>query len=54
MADDGFVLAVDPSGSKRRVPKHYLDNPGLGNFKLPPSARKSSEPGSADKKEASK
>lgn len=38
MADDGFVLAVDPGGRKRRVPKHYLDNPALG-FKLPPSTR---------------
>ena len=38
MADDGFVLAVDPGGHKRRVPKHYLDNPKLG-FKLPPSTR---------------
>ena len=38
MADDGFVLAVDPGGNKRRVPKKYLDNPALG-FKLPPSTR---------------
>ena len=38
MADDGFVIAVDPAGNKRRVPKHYLDNPAFG-YKLPPSAR---------------
>ena len=38
MADDGFVTAVGPDGKKRRVPKHYLDNPAFG-FKLPPSAR---------------
>ena len=31
MADDGFVLArKTPMGEKRRVPKHYLDNPALG------------------------
>lgn len=31
MADDGFVLAYKkPTGEKRRVPKHYLDNPALG------------------------
>lgn len=31
MADDGFVLAYKtPMGEKRRVPKHYLDNPALG------------------------
>lgn len=38
MADDGFVTAVGPDGKKRRVPKHYLDNPAFG-FKLPPSTR---------------
>lgn len=38
MADDKFVTAVGPDGKKRRVPRHYLDNPALG-FKLPPSAR---------------
>lgn len=40
MAD--FVQAVDPSGTKRRVPAHYLDNPALTEqgFKLPPSSRK--------------
>jgi hypothetical protein len=36
---DGFVLAVDPGGTKRQVPEHYLENPAFG-FKLPPSARK--------------
>lgn len=31
MADDGFVLAYKtPTGEKRRVPRHYLDNPSLG------------------------
>lgn len=37
-----FVLAVDPGGTKRRVPAHYLDNPALTEqgFKLPPSRRK--------------
>jgi len=35
---DEFVTAVGPNGEKRRVPKHYLDNPAFG-FKLPPSAR---------------
>lgn len=38
MADDGFVTAVGPDGKKRRVPKHYLENPAFG-FKLPPSTR---------------
>jgi len=40
MAD--FVLAVDPGGTKRRVPAHYLENPALveRGFKLPPSKRK--------------
>lgn len=38
MADDGFVTAVGPDGKKRRVPRHYLDNPAFG-FELPPSAR---------------
>lgn len=43
MADDGFVTAAPPNGGeKRRVPKHYLDEPF--NFKLPPSARKVREP----------
>lgn len=38
MADaDEFVTAVGPNGQKRRVPKHYLDNPAFG-FRLPPSA----------------
>jgi len=36
--DDEFVIAQGPNGDKRRVPKHYLDNPAFG-FKLPPSAR---------------
>lgn len=35
---DEFVTAVGPNGQKRRVPKHYLDNPAFG-FRLPPSAR---------------
>lgn len=38
MANDGFVLAVGPGGKKRRVPKHYIDNPRFG-YKLPASAR---------------
>lgn len=38
--NDGFVTAVSPSGQKRRVPKHYLDNKALG-YKLPPKARAS-------------
>jgi len=38
MADDGFVTAVGPDGEKRRVPKHYLDNPKFG-YRLPPSTR---------------
>lgn len=39
MADDGFVTAVPKGGGKkRRVPRHYLDNPALG-FKLPASTR---------------
>jgi hypothetical protein len=34
MADDGFITAVPPNGGgKRRVPKHYLDEPF--NFKTP-------------------
>ena len=36
---DGFITAVSPSGQKRRVPRHYLDNPAFG-YKLPPSAKK--------------
>jgi hypothetical protein len=38
----GFVRAVDPGGTKRLVPEHYLDNPELTKqgFKLPPSTRK--------------
>jgi len=43
MADDGFVTAVPPGGGeKRRVPRHYLNEPF--NFKLPPSKRKVWEP----------
>jgi hypothetical protein len=38
MAEDGFVTAVGPDGKKRRVPRHYLDNPKL-KFRLPPSTR---------------
>lgn len=39
MADqDDFVMAVDAHGNKRRVPRHYLENPAFG-FKLPPSAQ---------------
>ena len=39
---DGFITAVDPGGTKRQVPAHYLDNPALvkQGFKLPPSTRK--------------
>lgn len=36
---DGFITAVSPSGQKRRVPRHYLDNPAFG-YKLPPSTKK--------------
>jgi len=44
MAESDFVLAVGPDGKKRRVPKHYLENPKFG-FKLPPSTRaKAQEP----------
>lgn len=39
MADGDFVTAVGPDGKKRLVPKHYLDNPALGEWKLPPSTR---------------
>lgn len=43
MAKDDFVTAVPPSGgAKRRVPKHYLNEPF--NFKLPPSKRQAREP----------
>lgn len=38
MAESEFVMAVGPTGKKRRVPRHYLDNPTFG-YKLPPSAR---------------
>lgn len=38
MAESDFVLAVGPDGKKRRVPKHYLDNPKF-DYTLPPSAR---------------
>jgi len=38
MADNDFIMAVDPGGNKRLVPAHYLDNPSFG-FKLPPSER---------------
>lgn len=39
MAEDGFVTAVPKGGGKkRRVPKHYLENPKLG-YKLPASTR---------------
>lgn len=44
MADDGFVTAVGPDKKKRRVPKHYLENPALGEWKLPPSAKRVREP----------
>lgn len=38
MADDGFITAVPPNGGKkRRVPRHYQDEPF--NFKLPPSKK---------------
>jgi hypothetical protein len=46
MADNDFIMAVDPHGNKRLVPPHYLDNPALG-FKLPPSVR-AQEPGDTD------
>lgn len=58
MADNEFVTAVGPDGKKRRVPRHYLDNPALGAWKLPPSTRgkastaKSPEPASPENKEA--
>ena len=43
MADDGFITARPPGGgTKRRVPKHYLDEPF--NYKLPPSTKKVREP----------
>lgn len=57
MIDDGFVTAVGADGSKRRVPKHYIDNPRMG-YRLPPSARskaapaKANEPAKPEKKEA--
>lgn len=35
---DKFITLVGPDGVKRRVPKHYLDNPKFG-YKLPPSKR---------------
>lgn len=38
MAENDFIMAVDPGGNKRLVPAHYLDNPAFG-FKLPPSDR---------------
>jgi hypothetical protein len=40
-----FVQAVDPGGTKRRVPAHYLENKALTDqgFKLPPSTRKKSK-----------
>ena len=38
MADEDFIEVVGPDGKKRRVPRHYLDNPMFG-YKLPPSAR---------------
>lgn len=39
MPDDGFVLAYKPPmGEKRRVPKHYLDNPSLGFKAVKPRA----------------
>lgn len=38
MAEADFITAVDRNGKKRRVPKHYLDNPKFG-YKLPPSSR---------------
>lgn len=39
-----FVQAVDPGGTKRRIPAHYLENKALVDqgFKLPPSTRKKS------------
>lgn len=43
MADDQFITAVPPGGGeKRRVPRHYLNEPF--NFKLPPSKRQVREP----------
>lgn len=44
MAENDFIMAVDPGGNKRLVPAHYLDNPAFG-FKLPPSEKaKAKEP----------
>lgn len=36
---DGLILAVGPDGNKRLVPEHYLTNPAMGEWKLPPSVR---------------
>lgn len=46
MADDGFVTAVDRSGRKRRVPKHFVTNPAMG-YKLPATI-KATEPAKPD------
>ena len=37
---DGLITLVGPDGNKYRKPAHYLDNPALGDWKLPPSARR--------------
>lgn len=37
---DGLITLVGADGKKYRKPAHYLDNPALGDWKLPPSSRK--------------
>lgn len=40
MPKPGFVRAVHPdTGDIRLVPEHYLNNPGLGDWKVPPTDR---------------
>ena len=37
---DGLITLVGADGKKYRKPPHYLNNPALGDWKLPPSARR--------------
>lgn len=50
MDDPRFVYAVNPSGQKQRIPRHWLNHPVLSkNFRLTPAlaaeARLAGEPG---------
>jgi hypothetical protein len=40
---DGLITMVGPDGKKYRKPAHYLDNAGLGKWRLPASVKKQAQ-----------